>query len=72
MQGVLASTSWCFDLSAFEIWAPLACGGTAIIAENALQLPAILARERVRLINTVPSAAQELIRQNALRQMYKR
>jgi amino acid adenylation domain-containing protein len=66
MSGVLASTSWCFDLSAFEIWAPLVRGGTIFIAENVLQLPSLAGRERVRLINSVPSAVQELLRQNGI------
>ena len=37
--GVLASTSICFDLSVFELFVPLAWGGTVILAENALALP---------------------------------
>ena len=38
-RGVLASTSLTFDLSVFELFAPLAWGGTVILAENALALP---------------------------------
>ena len=41
LSGVLASTSICFDLSVFEIFAPLTCGGTIIMAENALALATI-------------------------------
>ena len=37
---MLAATSVCFDLSVFEIFVPLACGGTVVLAENALALPA--------------------------------
>ncbi len=37
--GVLAATSVCFDLSVFELFVPLAWGGTVILAENALELP---------------------------------
>ncbi|SFJ64582.1 amino acid adenylation domain-containing protein [Thermoflavimicrobium dichotomicum] len=62
LQGVLAATSICFDLSVFEIFLPLSAGGTVILAENALQLPELPAKEQVTLINTVPSAATELVR----------
>ena len=37
LDGVLASTSICFDLSVFEIFVPLSVGGKIILAENALQ-----------------------------------
>lgn len=60
--GVLASTSVCFDLSVFEIFLPLAYGGTAILASDALALPGLPARDRVRLVNTVPSAMNQLVR----------
>ncbi len=66
LKGVLASTSICFDMSVFELFAPLAWGGTAILAENALALPHIPARDEVTLIDTVPSAMAELLRQGAV------
>ncbi len=62
LAGVLASTSICFDLSVFEIFLPLSCGGTVIVAENALSLPTLPAEPPVTLINTVPSAMRELVR----------
>jgi amino acid adenylation domain-containing protein len=62
LAGVLASTSLCFDLSVFELLVPLCWGGTVILAENALQLPALPAAGEVTLINTVPSAIAELLR----------
>jgi len=62
LAGVLGSTSICFDLSVFEIFAPLTCGGKVIIADNALQLPALKAADEVTLLNTVPSAMTELLR----------
>jgi amino acid adenylation domain-containing protein len=64
--GVLASTSICFDLSVYELFVPLSVGGTVILAENALQLPALPAAEEVTLINTVPSAMAELVRINGV------
>jgi amino acid adenylation domain-containing protein len=69
LDGVLAATSICFDLSIFEIFVPLAWGGRVILADNALELPrlgALAAGAEVRLVNTVPSAMAELVRQEAL------
>jgi amino acid adenylation domain-containing protein/non-ribosomal peptide synthase protein (TIGR01720 family) len=60
LAGVLAATSICFDLSVFEIFAPLSWGGTVILANNALALPTLPAQDEVTLINTVPSAMAEL------------
>ena len=66
LRGVLFSTSICFDLSVFELFLPLSWGGTVILAENALALPTLAARDRVTLVNTVPSAAAELFRLGGL------
>jgi amino acid adenylation domain-containing protein len=66
LSGVLAATSVCFDLSIFELFATLSCGGTVILADNALHLPTLPAREEITLINTVPSAIAELARMNAI------
>ena len=62
LAGVLASTSFCFDISVFELFAPLSCGGQIILAENVLHLPTLSAADEVTLINTVPSAIAELVR----------
>jgi amino acid adenylation domain-containing protein/FkbH-like protein len=62
IAGVLAATSICFDLSVFELFVPLSCGGKVILAENALALPVLPAASEVTLINTVPSAIRELLR----------
>jgi amino acid adenylation domain-containing protein len=62
LAGVLASTSICFDLAVYEIFTPLICGGTVIVAENVLHLPSLPATTPVTLINTVPSAMTELLR----------
>jgi amino acid adenylation domain-containing protein/non-ribosomal peptide synthase protein (TIGR01720 family) len=66
LSGVLASTSVCFDLSVWEFFVPLSWGGTVVLAGNALALPTLAAADRVTLINTVPSAIAELLRQDAL------
>jgi amino acid adenylation domain-containing protein len=66
LAGVLASTSISFDLSVFELFAPLSVGGTIILAENPLQLPKLAASATVTLVNTVPSAIAELVRNGPL------
>jgi amino acid adenylation domain-containing protein len=66
LSSVLASTSICFDLSVFELFAPLSTGGKVVLAENALQLPELPAAGEVRLLNTVPSAMSELTRLNGV------
>ena len=66
LAGVLASTSLSFDLSVFELFAPLSCGGKVVLVENALALPNVAAADEVTLVNTVPSAMTELLRINGL------
>jgi amino acid adenylation domain-containing protein len=66
LRGMLASTSVNFDLSVFEMFAPLSCGGAVLLAENALELSAVAARREVTLINVVPSATSELLRTRAV------
>jgi amino acid adenylation domain-containing protein len=66
LAGVLASTSLCFDISVFELFAPLCSGGSVILADNLLQLPGLPAAGQVTLINTVPSAMAELLRLHAV------
>ncbi|MCY1042404.1 amino acid adenylation domain-containing protein, partial [Corallococcus sp. bb12-1] len=66
LAGTLAATSVCFDLSVFELFAPLCCGGTVLLADNVLALASLPARDEVTLVNTVPSAMAELLRAGAL------
>ncbi len=66
LTGVLFATSVCFDISVFEVFFPLSVGGTVIVAENALELPELAARDRVTLVNTVPSAMAALLRGGGL------
>src|SRR6185369_11931525 len=65
MSAVLASTSICFDLSVFEIFATLSRGGKVIVVKDVLEL-ASGAVAAVSLINTVPSAMRQLLELNAL------
>jgi amino acid adenylation domain-containing protein len=62
LAAVLAATSFCFDLSVFEIFAPLSSGGAIVLARDVLQLPELPQAERVTLVSTVPSAMAELLR----------
>src|SRR5205823_291754 len=62
LGGVLASTSICFDLSIFEIFAPLSWGGKTLMVRNALSLAEMKPGSGVKLLNTVPSAMAELLR----------
>ncbi|HEX5760247.1 MAG TPA: amino acid adenylation domain-containing protein [Thermoanaerobaculia bacterium] len=66
LAGVFASTSINFDLSVFELFAPLAVGGCVVLGRDALDLAGSPAAGRVTLVNTVPSAAAELLRLGAL------
>lgn len=66
LQGVLAATSLCFDLSVWELFVTLSGGGYAVLAANVLALPTLPARDRVRLINTVPSAIDTLWRSQGI------
>ena len=66
LAGVLASTSICFDLSVFELFVPLCSGGKVVLVENALQLPNLPESENITLVNTVPSAMDELLRMAAI------
>ena len=61
-QGMLASTSVCFDLSVFELFVPLSWGGCVILTENALHLAGLPDLAHVSFVNTVPSAMAELVR----------
>ncbi|WP_369414619.1 condensation domain-containing protein, partial [Corallococcus soli] len=66
LKGVLAATSLNFDLSVFEVFAPLVSGGTVVVAENALALAGLKEAGRVTLLNTVPSAVAELVRSGGI------
>jgi acyl-coenzyme A synthetase/AMP-(fatty) acid ligase/acyl carrier protein len=66
LAGVLGATSICFDLSVFELFAPLCTGGTVILARDALALIDLPAAGRVTLVNTVPSVMAELVHRGGL------
>jgi len=60
LASVLAATSICFDLSVFELFVPLTCGGRVVLVENALALAGGDVPP-VTLVNTVPSAIESLL-----------
>lgn len=64
LSKVLASTSLGFDLSVFEMFAPLSVGGECVIVKDALEL--IATPVNVSLISTVPSAIKILIENDAI------
>ena len=66
VSGVLAATSICFDLSVFELYLPLVCGGKVVLADNVLEFPTLPHRNVVSLLNTVPSAMTALLRVDGL------
>jgi amino acid adenylation domain-containing protein len=70
LSRMLVGTSICFDLSVYEIFLTLASGGTLVLLRNVLELA-----ERPdcapSLINTVPSAAEELLKVNAIPESVK-
>ncbi|QLQ36675.1 non-ribosomal peptide synthetase [Micromonospora robiginosa] len=61
LAGLLAATSIVFDLSLFELFTPLTAGGTVVLAESVLDLPALPDRDRVTMVTTVPSGMSALL-----------
>lgn len=64
LSAVMASTSINFDLSIFEMFAPLTCGGCCVLVRDGLAI--LSQRVAVTLINTVPSAMKMLLEQDAV------
>ncbi len=62
LSGMAAVTSVCFDISIFELFAPLCWGGRTILAPSALELPTLPARGEITMVHTVPSAMAEVAR----------
>jgi amino acid adenylation domain-containing protein len=64
LSRVLAATSACFDVSAFEIFVPLCAGGAVVVVENALAL--LAGSPDVTMICAVPSAVRALVAAGAI------
>jgi len=57
-----AGTSISFDVSVFELFAPLTCGGAILLMDNILEFIDHPLRESVTLVSTVPSAMRQILR----------
>ena len=55
-----------FDISVYEIFLPLACGGAIILVDTLFDLTTAPARDEVRLINTVPSLMNTFLKGSSL------
>lgn len=66
LDRVLAATSICFDCSIIEIFATLGHGGTVVLAETAMDIGTRSEGQGVRLLHTVPSVVDELLRADHL------
>ncbi|UWU92926.1 non-ribosomal peptide synthetase [Bradyrhizobium sp. CB1015] len=66
LSRVVAATSITFDLSVFEIFAPLSCGGSIDIIDDGLAFAHWPDRIHATLLNTVPSIMREIIELDAL------
>ena len=62
LRAVCASSSICFDLSVFEIFAPLSAGGTVYIVDDLPDLVEQDFSKTITLINTVPSVAEVILK----------
>lgn len=60
-----APTSYCFDLSVFEMLFPLSIGKTVRILDSGLQIEEYLATDRKVLINTVPGVIERVLKDKA-------
>jgi amino acid adenylation domain-containing protein len=63
---VLLGTSLNWDLSVFELFAPLAAGGTVVVADSALALVDERDRLDVTLVNTAPSVLGRILQRGPL------
>lgn len=66
LSRVLASSSFSFDMSLFEIFAPLAAGGSMVLVDSILDLATIDRGLAPSLVNTVPTALRSLLRESAI------
>ena len=66
LKSVLQNTSMCFDLSIYELFVPLCHGGECLLIDNILLLNNYAQKERVSVINTVPSAISALLTSDSI------
>ncbi|MEM9136532.1 MAG: amino acid adenylation domain-containing protein, partial [Cyanobacteria bacterium P01_F01_bin.42] len=70
LETILASTSICFDLSVFEIFTSLSCGGSIYLVDNVLD-EQLKRTSNISFINTVPSALTSLMQKDSLPESLK-
>ena len=68
MEGVLATTSICFDLSVYEILVVLGLGGKVIVGRSGVEAREEIERGEVVQLNTVPSLMEGVMREGELNQ----
>jgi amino acid adenylation domain-containing protein len=66
LKGVFAGSSIAFDLSIFEIFAPLVLGGSIVLGEDSLSLADVPRKDLVTLVHAVPPIVDTLVMQDAL------
>lgn len=71
LERVLLCSSLNYDPSAFELFTPLAVGGTVVVVDDALALCAPSAAPDPTLVSTVPSAARALVEADAVPQVVR-
>ncbi|BFM45590.1 hypothetical protein CFS9_42310 [Flavobacterium sp. CFS9] len=59
-----AVTSYCFDLSIYEIFYPLSIGKKIRVLKNALDIKNYIHNENKIVLNTVPSVVRKLVEEN--------
>ena len=62
-ETTFAATSYCFDLSVFELFYTLSVGKTIRLLENALDIATYITKDDNILINTVPSSLRACLEQ---------
>jgi amino acid adenylation domain-containing protein len=62
-ETLYAGTSYCFDLSIFELFFPLVHGKTLRILKSGVEIPKFISKDKSVLINTVPSVVRNLLDQ---------
>ncbi|PYP82153.1 MAG: non-ribosomal peptide synthetase [Blastocatellia bacterium AA13] len=71
LQGVLATTSICFDLSVYEILVVLGLGGKVIIGRSGIEVREEIESGEVVQLNTVPSLIEGVLREGELNRSVK-
>jgi len=66
LAGVLTSSSPMFDCALFELFMPLAWGGTAILTDSLLSLPELHSERPITLLMAAPTVITELLQSGGL------